>query len=86
MGLAALRKPGTLFGFEVTPGHAADVGNVPKAVDFGRVRCGRHIEIGDVDAIQRDTGCIPGVNVTAKAAGLPAEAARAIEGKRSCDG
>ncbi len=64
-----------LFGFEVTVGHATVVADVPVAVDLGRVRTGRHIEVGDIDAVDRDAGRIPGVDVCAQVARLPAEGA-----------
>ncbi len=59
----------------MAPGNAAGVANVPEAGDLGRVGSGRHIEIGDIDTVDRYTRRIPGVDVCTQVAGLPAEGA-----------
>jgi hypothetical protein len=65
----------SLFRFEMAESRGAVVADVPEAADLGRVGTGCHIEIGDVGSINRDAGGIPGIDVSAERAGLPAERA-----------
>ena len=75
-----------LLGFEVSPGNAAVVTNVPVAADLGRVRTRSHINIRDVDTVQGKAGGIPRVDVTAQVARLPAERPSAIKAEGCGDG
>ncbi len=71
----------SLFGFEVTPGVIPAVSDVPVPIDLWRVRTGGSPLIGKVDAIDRQLVQIPGVDVRAEVAGLPAERACSIPGE-----
>ena len=86
MTYSAPPKGDKLFGFEVSPGDSAGVANVPVTVDLGRVRTGSNIEVGNIDAIDRHTGRVPGIDIRAQVAGLPTEGARAVISEWGGDG
>ena len=62
----------------MTPGDAAIIANIPVAADLGRIGTGCDIEIGLVNAVDRQAGQIPRVDVRTEVAGLPAERTCAI--------
>ena len=75
-----------LLGFEVAPGYAAVVAHVPEAADLGWIGSRCHVEVGGTDTVDGDAGRIPGVDVGAQVAGLPAERAGAVKGEGRGDG
>src|SRR5688572_9251253 len=75
----------SLFGFEVAPGEITRVADVPETVDLGRQAAERHIQIGEIDTVDRQAGHIPRVDKCAQVAGLPAESAGSVFDERSCN-
>src|SRR4051812_47109284 len=70
----------------MTESASAVIADVPEATNLGWVRTRSHVKIGDAGSIDENTGGVPGVNVRAERAGLPAEGARAIFGESGGDG
>ena len=71
-------------GLEVRPRESTDVVDVIHAVDFSGHAVGP--TVGVVDAINRQAGQVPGIDVCAQVAGLPAEGTCAVVGERRGDG
>jgi len=79
------RAHSSLLGFEVTPGVIPAVVDVPVTIDLCRVGTGRSPFIDEINAVDRQQCHVLGVDERAEVAGLPAERARSIFGKRRRD-
>ena len=75
-----------LFCFEVAPAHGAAVANVPETADLGGQRAYCHINIGVINAVDRQAAHIPRIQVGAQGAGLPAERSHTVLGERRRNG
>ena len=70
----------------MAPSKRAVVSNVPEPTDLGRVGTRTHIQVGNVDTVNRHTCCIPRVDVTTQRGRLPAEGACTVIGEWSRNG
>ena len=59
------KRTNQLLGFEMAPGNAAVVSNIPEAADLGGVRTSSNVNIGRIDTVDRDAGGVPRVDVGA---------------------
>src|SRR5512138_2243926 len=69
----------------MTPGIAPAVFDIPVTIDLWRIGAGASPFVGEIDTIDRQLVQIPGIDVGAEVAGLPAERPCPIPGERRRD-
>ena len=75
-----------LLGLEVAPSKRAVIRDIPETADLGRVGTGSHVNIGDVDTVDRHTVIVPVIHICTQIARLPAVDTSAVPGEGGCDG